>query len=71
MELAFAARLDYALSMREALYYTSRPERVFELARDDILFSISAGGYTHPTLSTVTATEITATSFKPRVTYTF
>jgi hypothetical protein len=28
-------------------------------------------GYTHPTLSAVTATEITATGFKPRVTYTF
>jgi hypothetical protein len=31
----------------------------------------SAGGYTHPTLSNVTATEITATSFQPRVTYQF
>jgi hypothetical protein len=29
------------------------------------------GGYTHPTLSAVTATEIGPTSFKPRVTYTF
>jgi hypothetical protein len=28
-------------------------------------------GYTHPTLSAVTATEIGPTSFKPRVTYTF
>ena len=27
--------------------------------------------YTHPTLSLATATEIGATSFKPRVTYTF
>jgi hypothetical protein len=33
--------------------------------------SSAGGGYTHPTLSNVTATEITATSFKPRVTYTF
>jgi hypothetical protein len=33
--------------------------------------SSAGGGYTHPTLSAVTATEITATSFKPRVTYTF
>ncbi len=31
----------------------------------------TAAGYTHPTLSLATATEITATSFKPRVTYTF
>ena len=31
----------------------------------------AAGGYTHPTLSAATATEITATGFKPRVTYTF
>jgi hypothetical protein len=31
----------------------------------------TGSGYTHPTLSAVTATEITATSFKPRVTYTF
>lgn len=31
----------------------------------------AAAGYTHPTLSLATATEITATSFKPRVTYTF
>jgi hypothetical protein len=33
--------------------------------------SSAGGGYTHPTLSAVTATEITATSFKPRVTYEF
>ena len=31
----------------------------------------AAAGYTHPTLSLATATEITATGFKPRVTYTF
>jgi hypothetical protein len=31
----------------------------------------TAAGYTHPTLSAATATEITATSFKPSVTYTF
>jgi hypothetical protein len=33
--------------------------------------SSAGGGYTHPTLSAVTATEITATSFQPRVTYQF
>jgi hypothetical protein len=33
--------------------------------------AVVASSYTHPTLSAVTATEITATSFKPRVTYTF
>ena len=33
--------------------------------------SDAAAGYTHPTLSLATATEIGATSFKPRVTYTF
>lgn len=31
----------------------------------------AAAGYTHPTLSLATATEIGTTSFKPRVTYTF
>lgn len=31
----------------------------------------TAAGYTHPTLSTATALEIGATSFKPSVTYTF
>jgi hypothetical protein len=31
----------------------------------------AAAGYTHPTLSAATAIEIGATSFKPRVTYTF
>lgn len=38
-----------------------------------ILWAIGpdASGYTHPTLSLATATEIGATSFKPRVTYTF
>lgn len=31
----------------------------------------TAAGYTHPTLSLATAIDVTATSFKPRVTYTF
>jgi hypothetical protein len=31
----------------------------------------AVSSYTHPTLSAVTATEITATSFQPRVTYQF
>lgn len=36
-----------------------------------ILPTPAAAGYTHPTLSAATATEIGTTSFKPRVTYTF
>ena len=57
-----------------------RPDLAVKLARDPWQLFASrripiptpaAAGYTHPTLSAATATEITATSFKPRVTYTF
>jgi hypothetical protein len=45
---------------------------IYPRRRSAIVFPPGAApSYTHPTLSAVTATEITATSFKPRVTYEF
>ncbi len=46
------------------------PRIIYPRRRSDIWVP-AVTGYTHPTLSLATATEIGATSFKPRVTYTF
>ena len=49
---------------------TANPWQLFA-PQQIIIPTPAAAGYTHPTLSLATATEITATGFKPRVTYTF
>ena len=54
---------------------TKSPAAFFEFATEPrsvyLPIPAAAAGYTHPTLSAATATEIGTTSFKPRVTYTF
>ena len=54
----------------EAMRLGNNPWGVYQ-SRRIYIPTPAAAGYTHPTLSAATATEITATSFKPRVTYTF
>ncbi len=59
-----------------AMAQTSSPgvvdhPRIIYPRRQQIIMPPAATGYTHPTLSAATATEITAAGFKPRVTYTF
>ena len=61
---------DRALSDGEIMSLYVNPWQLFAPRRIYIP-TATAAGYTHPTLSLATATEITATSFKPRVTYTF
>ena len=54
---------------------TKSPAAFFDFATEPrsvyLPIPAAAAGYTHPTLSAATATEIGTTSFKPRVTYTF
>lgn len=54
---------------------TKSPAAFFEFATEPrsvyLPIPAAAAGYTHPTLSLATATEIGTTSFKPSVTYTF
>ena len=56
------------------LRMTRSPRDFFSIAlapRRIYIPTAAAAGYTHPTLSLATATEIGTTSFKPSVTYTF
>jgi hypothetical protein len=69
-KLALAVLWNRRLSAAEALSLAINPWQLFASQRIYIP-TATAAGYTHPTLSLATATEITATSFKPRVTYTF
>ena len=58
------------LSPAEGSAYSANPWQLFQPRRIYIP-TAAAAGYTHPTLSLATATEIGTTSFKPSVTYTF
>ena len=69
-QVVMGAVLAKPASDKEAKSLLSNPWQLFAPRRIYIP-TATAAGYTHPTLSLATATEITATSFKPRVTYTF
>ena len=65
--------LSEMLPASQLVQITANPNGIWQLfaPRRIIIPTPAAAGYTHPTLSLATATEITATGFKPRVTYTF
>lgn len=63
-------RPGVALTQRQAKSEYRNPWQLFA-PRQIYIPTAAATGYTHPTLSLATATEIGTTSFKPRVTYTF
>lgn len=67
---AYVALLDRSVPDSELRSLSANPWQLFAPRRIYIP-TAAAAGYTHPTLSLATATEITATGFKPRVTYTF
>ena len=69
-KIVFAYAWNRALSDAEVAQVSENPWQLFQPRRIYIP-TATAAGYTHPTLSLATATEIGATSFKPRVTYTF
>ncbi len=64
VEMAYYLRYCLPGSLVQSPWQIFTPQQI-------IIPTPAAAGYTHPTLSLATATEITATSFKPRVTYTF
>lgn len=65
--------LSEMLPASQLVQITANPNGIWQLfaPRRIPIPTATAAGYTHPTLSLATATEITATGFKPRVTYTF
>lgn len=68
--MLLVARTPRAIPDALAASLSANPWQLFA-PQQIIIPTAAAAGYTHPTLSAATATEITATSFKPRVTYTF
>jgi hypothetical protein len=69
-ELLAAALFSSILTNADVLSLYNDPWQLFQPSRIYIP-QATAAGYTHPTLSVATALEISATSFKPSVTYTF
>ena len=68
--MLLVARTPRAIPDALAAALSANPWQLF--AQQQIIIpTAAAAGYTHPTLSLATATEIVATSFKPSVTYTF
>ena len=68
-KLAIWGVWNRALTDSEIMSLYVNPWQIF--SRRIYIPTATAAGYTHPTLSLATATEIGATSFKPSVTYTF
>ena len=65
--------LSEMLPASQLVQITANPNGIWQLFAPRRIYipTAAAAGYTHPTLSLATATEITASGFKPRVTYTF
>lgn len=68
--ISLVLRTPIGISPGLALQLSANPWQLFQPRRIYIP-TAAAAGYTHPTLSLATATEIGTTSFKPSVTYTF
>ena len=68
--VALAAIWDRLLTDAEHAALFVNPWQLFA-PQQIIIPTPAAAGYTHPTLSLATAIDVTATSFRPRVTYTF
>lgn len=68
---ALTAIWNRQLTDEEVWVVSQNPWQLFDPQQIIIPTPAAAAGYTHPTLSAATAIDVTATSFKPRVTYTF